>query len=355
MKPFLTQAFDLAHQIDPHKTSPNPRVGCIIVDERQEIIATGTHKAYGGSHAEASALHALATQKYTNWDSTKTEALFSIEPLLQNKIIYITLEPCDCFSMKQTPSCTDLIIYHQPKKIVIGSVDPLFAGKNIQRLRSAGIEVIYNESHENSDEQILLNPFFPQRDKPYICLKLAATLDGKINVDSHAYSRGKSYISNQSSRQLVQTLRAQYSGILTTTKTVLNDDPRFTCRLKSFQRTFSDPALVVIGETPIPKEAQIFSTNSPRKIHQIPTEPLSDILRHCRQELKLDSLLIEAGADIASKLLQQNLVDEILFFVCPFIAGKGLNAFTQTISLNNFKRTTMKSLDGDIVCYYKKH
>jgi diaminohydroxyphosphoribosylaminopyrimidine deaminase/5-amino-6-(5-phosphoribosylamino)uracil reductase len=349
---FLAQAFDRAHQIDPHQTTPNPRVGCIITDTAGNILSSDVHSFCGGPHAEAAALHNLAAQKNPNWDKKNTTALFEIQPLLKDKIVYITLEPCDCFKQKKTPSCTDLLIHHQARQIIIGAIDPIFAGKNIQKIRSAGIAVEYEKSFESRHKKI--NPFFPARNKPYICLKLAMTLNGKINLDTDKYSDDKAYISGKSSRHFVQKLRAEYSGILTTTQTVLNDDPRLTCRLDSFERDFSDPDIVIIGDRTIPADANIFTIESERNIYQIPKRPLGDILSHCRNKLQLDSLLVEAGSDVSTQLLQKNLVDEICFFVCPLIAKQGLQSFVEEISLENFKQTDIKSLENDIMIRFQK-
>ena len=321
---FLDRAVEIAKRVDPHLTRPNPRVGCVVVRDGK-IVSEGAHEKYGGPHAEVNALN------------SNPGSNFPAEPGFE---IYITLEPCDHFEEKKTPSCTDLLIRTKPKKVIIGCLDPKFGGKNVEKLRKAGIEVEVRKEESCTS----LNTFFVQsfqQKRPYLTLKLAQSLDGKIT------NPGVEYLSNETSRDLVQQLRAQYSAILTTTKTVRIDDPVLNVRLESFHRPFSNPDILVLGDRPVNKKARIFSVDD-RKIHPFPHQDLKKTLEEC-YTLEIDSILTECGAEMATKLLQEHLVNEIILFTAPTIVGTGKDTFTDEVSLENFKLVETKELDGDVM------
>ncbi len=319
---FLDHAVKIAQQVNPHLTSPNPRVGCVVVRDG-EIVSEGVHERFGEPHAEVNALQ----------QDTYPEGYVSI---------YLTLEPCDAFSGKKTPSCTDLLIAAKPKKVVIGCLDPTFNGQSVEKLRNAGIEVEVVK-HEKSE---LLNTFFIQsfRQKhPYLTLKLAQSLDGCITSDTNP----KGFVSNSKSRNLVHELRAEYRAILTTTETVRVDDPLLNVRLENFHRPFSNPDLIVLGDRPVNQEAKIFSVPD-REVHTFPNQDLKKTLEKCYAQ-GIDSILTECGAEMATKLLQEGLVNEIIIFTAPRIAGTGKNTFIDEVSLKNFTLTETKELDGDVM------
>jgi len=324
---FLDHAVKIARQVNPHLTSPNPRVGCVVVRDG-EIVSEGVHERFGGPHAEVNTLNFNPGSK-------------NPEPGLE---IYLTLEPCDYFEGKKTPSCTDLLIEVKPKKVVIGCLDPKFNGQSVEKLRNAGIKVGVVK-HEKSES---LNTFFVQsfkQKRPYVTLKLAQSLDGKI------FQPGLEHISNQKSRTLVHELRAQHRAILTTTKTILIDNPLLNVRLDNFHRPFSDPDLIVLGDYPVNSEAKIFSVLD-RKIHTFPNQDLKKTLEECYVQ-GIDSILTECGAEMSTKLLQEGLVNEIVIFTAPRIAGKGKNAFMNEVLLENFKLIETKELDGDVMMRFR--
>ncbi len=394
---FLSRAAEIASAVDPHRVRPNPRVGCVIVQSSiindqlsKKIISEGVHEYFGGPHAEVNALKNVA-------DCSDCE-------------VYVTLEPCDHFSGKKTPSCTEFLISQKPKKIVVGSLDPKFQGKNVEALRRAGIEVEVRDCPQCR----ALNPFFQKFVKtgmPFVTLKLAQSLDGRI-TSPHPQPlsrRGErvAYISNELSRAKVHQMRAMHSAILTTTETILTDDPRLDCRLDEFFPSpptplpqggeesrksslnppffkggsgCSNPDVVIVGNRKIPKTAKIFSPSPPtplpqgersasfpslqsspaggegsgksplnRNIYFFPTHDVEHVLRECAK-MGIDSLLTECGATMATELLQKNLVDEIQLFIAPEIFGKGKSGFatTKTFSLlQDFELVDVQNLDGD--------
>ena len=409
-KDFLARAAELAAQIDPHMVRPNPRVGCVVVRDGK-IIAEGAHEVFGGAHAEVNAIAPLAPlckgsrSPAERGNEGVSGKLFDIS----NCEVYITLEPCDHFEGKKTPSCTDLLIQKKPKKIIVGALDPKFQGKNIEKLRKAGIEV----EVRNCAECQMLNPFFEKFVRtglPYVTLKLAQSLDGKVTSPhpqslSHGGEREETrYISNELSRKKVHEMRAQYSAILTTTETVLADDPRLDCRLGEYpspspreivQGTLasqefhgvnspptgggevSSPDVIVVGKRKIPKTAKIFSPAPPsllpqgergapfpsldgrgiegeggqRKIHFFPTHDIEAVFRECGK-MGIDSVMTECGAVMATELLQKNLVDEIQLFIAPEVFGTGKNAFVTAETFprlpKNFQLLDVQDLEGDI-------
>jgi len=337
---FMKLAVELAEQVDPHAVSPNPRVGCVVVKTsnnklqttKKEIVGEGVHEKFGGEHAEVNALKGLDN--------------------LEDYEVYITLEPCDSFSGKKTPSCTELLIQKKPKKVIVGCLDPRFKGANLEKLRQVGIEVEVQENEACRD----LNPFlkkFITTGLPYVTVKLAQSLDGKITSD-------KKYISNELSRKKVHEMRANYSAILTTTETIIQDDPRLDCRLnppsllkRELEGDFSsNPDLIVVGNRKIPKTAKIFGITD-RKIYFFETHDLEEVLKECGQK-GIDSVMTECGATVATELLKKCLVDEINLFVAPEIFGKGKSSFTDEINLDGFKLMDVRNLEGDIWQRFQK-
>ena len=349
---FLNLAAGLAAKIDPHQVTPNPRVGCVIV-QNGEIIAEGVHENFGSTHAEVNAFEKI---RIPNSE-------------FRNLEFFITLEPCDHFSGKKTPSCTELLIKSKPRKVIIGSLDPRFQGANIEKLKAAGIDAKYVPNEECQS----LNPFlekFVTTDTPYLTLKIAQSLDGKIKNP-----KGK-WISNETSRKKVHEMRENYSAILTTVQTILDDDPILNCRLSSSPlikgrhscfignrgveglaktNNHSNPQIIILGQKErIPNSAKIFSIPD-RKIHSFEEKNLKKVLQKCHK-MGIDSIMTECGQKMNTELLKQNLVDEIMIFIAPQIFGGNIkNAFYETIDLHNFELQKVEELESDIVCNYRKN
>ncbi len=321
---FLTKAAQLAAQIDPHRTAPNPRVGCILTSHGQ-VVSQGVHVAFGQDHAERMA--------YEHLDTTT-----------QDLEMFITLEPCDHFHGKKTPSCSDLIVKMQPKKVWVGSIDPHFKGENIKKLKAKGldIELLPNKDCEG------LNPFFETwitQKKPYITLKIAQSLDGKITSDTQ-------YITNEISRQKVHQMRAAYSAILTTTETIRKDDPCLNCRLeKTLSHPASDGEIIILGKSEIPQEAKIFALPG-RAIHRV--DNVEELIPYCIEKNR-DSLMTECGGAMNTKLLNLGIVDEIQIFTAPLFLGNDKKpTFSKELDLKSFELTETQNLGNDLWMQYKK-
>jgi len=206
---YMKKCIKLALKADG-KTLPNPLVGCVVLDKDGKELSTGYHSAYGMPHAEADALNKL----------NNDEAI--------GATLIVNLEPCSHHG--KTPPCVDLIIQKGIKKVVIGMKDPnpLVAGDGIEKCKKAGIEVIENVLY---DDSVKLNEVFIKnmtKKSCFVVIKTATTLDGKI-----ATKTGSSkWITSQNARSEVQKIRNRYDAILTTSSTVIADNPSMTCTAK---------------------------------------------------------------------------------------------------------------------------
>jgi diaminohydroxyphosphoribosylaminopyrimidine deaminase/5-amino-6-(5-phosphoribosylamino)uracil reductase len=315
---FMRLAIELARQ-GRGWVNPNPMVGAVIV-KYGKIIGQGCHKKYGGPHAERNALADCQTPA-------------------TGATLYVTLEPC-CHHGR-TPPCTDAIIESGISRVVVGSFDPnpVVAGKGISILRSHGIVVIENVAKEECDK--LNESFFHyiQNKTPYVVMKYAMTMDGKI-----ATHTGRSqWITGSEARQRVHEDRHRYSAIMVGLGTVLTDDPMLTCRLEN-----SKNPLRVICDTNLrtPLGAKIVTTTNIAPT--IIATTITDTSRHkpyleagCEimvigqknthidlnsliqrlGERQIDSLLLEGGGTLNWSALQSGIVNKVQAYVAPKIFG----------------------------------
>lgn len=304
-------------------TAPNPMVGAIIV-KNQHIIGVGYHERYGEAHAERNALNACT-------ESPK------------DATIYVTLEPC-CHQGKQPP-CVDAIIDAGIKRVVVGCLDPnpLVAGKGCRILREHGIEVV---EHVKEDACKKINEVFFHyitEKKPFVAMKYAMTLDGKIATRTGA----SKWITGEDARMHVQKMRHKYSAIMVGIGTVLADDPLLTCRIpggKNPLRIICDTNL----KTPLTSQIVQTANEVPTIIATCccETKKWSDYTKYgCRilqiseknghldlNELMeklgkegIDSILLEGGGTLNYAALESNIVQKILAYIAPKLFG-GSNA-----------------------------
>lgn len=317
---FMQTALELAWQ-GRFSTSPNPRVGCVITYGEQ-IIGQGFHVCAGQPHAE---IHAL--RQAGNWAKAATA--------------YVTLEPCS--HTGRTGPCAQALIDAQIKRVVVAMSDPnpLVKGNGLNMLRKAGIQVDSGLFTQQARE---LNSGFlsrQERHKPYIRLKIAASLDSKT-----ALSNGLSqWITGEEARNDVQTLRAESCAILTGINTILADDPllnvrrfstlrqplriildshlRLTPEYQVIQDTNS-PTLVITTIDDSAKKA-IFASYSHVSVLTVPANQRGQInlqeLWPILAQLDIGSILVEAGSILNSALLTANAVDEIIYYQAPKILG----------------------------------
>lgn len=314
----MRRAVELA-KLGIGKVNPNPLVGAVIVKEGR-IIGEGYHAKYGELHAERHAFTRL------------TEEAEGAE-------MYVTLEPC-CHHGKQPP-CTQAIIEHGIKKVFVGSDDPnaLVAGKGVQALREAGVEVVTQVMKEECDA---LNPVFFHfitTKTPYVLMKYAMTMDGKIACDT-----GKSqWITGEEARSHVQETRDALMGIMVGIQTIISDNPRLTCRIPGGRNPIR---IICDSHLRIPMEAEVVQTAKEMKtvVATVSSEQekisalreagvkvlitdsadgkvdLQDLMQKLGQE-KIDSILLEGGGTLNQSALQSGIVNHIQIYLAPKIFG----------------------------------
>ncbi|MBN2237601.1 MAG: bifunctional diaminohydroxyphosphoribosylaminopyrimidine deaminase/5-amino-6-(5-phosphoribosylamino)uracil reductase RibD, partial [Bacteroidales bacterium] len=307
--------------------SPNPLVGATIV-KNGKIIGAGWHEKFGEAHAEINAI------------KNATESV-------EGSTIYVNLEPCS--HQGKTPACSLALIQHQFQRVVIATSDPnpLVAGKGMKMLEAAGIEV---EIGVLEKEAFRLNErFFKfiQSKTPFVALKIASSLDGKI-----ATSKGESqWITNETSRNYGHQLRQKYAAILVGINTVLSDNPTLNVRLKNKQ-TKNPLRIVIDSKLRIPLDARILdrsiaptwiattSESSKEKRTQLEHKGVKVLvcpphkngidLKFLVHELgkeNIDSLLVEGGGSVNFGFTEAQLVDKVYAFIAPKLIG-GSNAKT---------------------------
>ena len=315
-------------------TNPNPMVGAVIVKDGR-IIGEGYHKKCGELHAERNAIASLIESA-------------------EGATIYVTLEPCCHYG--KTPPCTEAIIEQKIKKVVIGSRDPnpKVAGKGAQILRESGITVVQDFMREECDR---LNPVFFHyitTKTPYVVMKYAMTLDGKIATKTGA----SKWITGETARQEVQHMRHRYMGIMAGIGTVLADDPMLNVRVEGWKspvRILCDSSLRIPLDSQIVRSAKEYRTivayagreeneeiteKITKKIEQLHAKGVDTVC--CPDEkgqidLKklmtylgnegIDSILLEGGGTLNDSALRAGIVKEVHCFIAPKLFG-GKNSKT---------------------------
>lgn len=321
---FMKRAIELAKQ-GSGWTAPNPLVGAVVVKNGQ-VIGEGYHRKYGELHAERNALAAC-----------------SEDPA--GATLYVTLEPCCHYG--KTPPCTEIIIEKKIAKVVIGSRDPnpKVAGKGARILREHGIEVVEDYMREACDA---LNPVFFHyitTKTPYVVLKFAMTLDGKIATRTGA----SKWITGEAARNHVHQLRGRYAGILAGIGTVLADDPMLNCRIDGAHqplRIILDshlripmgsrlvrsakeyPLLIVCNESNRDREEGTSRIQkleeAGAKVWTLPEKnghPDLNVLMQRLGEEKIDSVLIEGGGTVNEAALKAHIVHHVCAYIAPKIFG----------------------------------
>ncbi|HEA30251.1 MAG TPA: bifunctional diaminohydroxyphosphoribosylaminopyrimidine deaminase/5-amino-6-(5-phosphoribosylamino)uracil reductase RibD [Leeuwenhoekiella sp.] len=321
---------------------PNPAVGAVLVVNDQ-IIGEGYTSAYGGPHAEVNAINSVRN-----------------ENLLKKATLYVSLEPCSHYG--KTPPCSDLIIAKNIPKIVIGTVDPFakVAGRGIEKLFTAGREVIVGALEEEC--QAINTRFFTfhKKKRPFIILKWAQTLDGFIAPSSDKRDRKKPvWITNDYSRQRVHKLRTEEQAILVGTNTVLQDNPSLTAR----DWHGNNPLRVVIDrEGKIPTDSTVFNgetktlvfTEKQQKNQQNLEFIEVDFNKNLPEQIcsvlfekEIQSLIVEGGTQTLQGFIDAQLWDETWVFT-------GNNSFQKGIKSPVFqgKLTEKQAILEDILRIY---
>lgn len=315
---YMKKAIELAKK-GVGKVNPNPLVGAVVV-KNGEVIGTGFHEEYGKEHAEVNAINSCTQD-------------------VRGSTIYVTLEPC-CHYGKTSP-CTDLIIKSGIKRVVVGCVDnnPVVSGNGIKELEKNNIEVKVGVCKE---ECIELNEIFfysNANKKPFVVMKYAMTLDGKIATRSG----DSKWITGEISRKDVHRTRNKLSAIMIGIGTVLKDDPILTCRVEDGRnpiRIICDSNLRIPLDSKISKTAEDVKTiiatisNNGDKIKKLEQKglkimrvkekderlDLNDLMKKLWKE-KIDSILLEGGSELNFSSLENGIVNRVQVYIAPKIFG----------------------------------
>ena len=282
---FMDEALRLGEEARG-RSAPNPNVGCLIVSPAGRVIGRGSTAAGGRPHAEALALEQAGRRA-------------------KGATVYVTLEPC-AHQSPRGPACTELLLEAGPSRIVIAlrDPDPRTAGRGIQRLRRAGIEVSLGNGREAAKRSLAGWLTRLKLGRPRITLKLALSIDGKIALPS-----GESkWITGEDARRHVHLERAHSDMILVGRGTYLADQPRLDVRLPGLEERAPRRALLTRGGDVDGWE----SLGNPRDVYG-----LHDV----------NDLLVEGGSSTATAFLTEDLVDRILIYRAPIIVGEGKSSF----------------------------
>ena len=327
------------------RTSPNPVVGAVLV-KRGKVVGEGYHAKIGEAHAEIAALRQAGEKA-------------------RGAVLYLNLEPCTHYG--RTPPCVPQVIKAAVKRVVIGMEDPnpVVNGKGIEALRKSGLDVKVGVLEKECRR---LNEAFGKyilKKEPFVVLKVAATLDGKIatrNGDSK-------WISGEASRRFVHKLREQVDGVLVGIGTVLRDDPLLTARMKEGREPYR---IVLDSRLKIPEEAKVFE-RSPSKVilattGSAPQDKIERLekrgvrvliidskegkvdLRSCLRklgEIGMVNLLLEGGSQVNGSFLDEGLIDKFLLFLSPkligdpqalgIFGGRGVSTLKEAVVLKKIK------------------
>lgn len=344
---YIKRCFELAKKGLGY-SSPNPLVGSVIV-KNNKIIGEGYHKRYGQHHAEVNAIK-------------------SANESVAGSTLYVNLEPC-CHTNKQTPPCTKLILNSGIKKVVVSNLDPNpeVSGKGLKILRDSGIEVEFGVL---ANEGALLNEIFFYyilNNKPFIHLKLAQTIDGRI-CDSYMKSK---WITNESAREEVHLLRQRYDAISVGRKTIEVDDPSLDVRLED--RVPLNPKIILfLNPDNLDFNYKVFN-NSNEVLIFTPTDYSKKISKNIEcinlntskynddffnqafnilGDKKISSLLIEGGSTLASTIIKENLFNKLTVYISPKFLGNGVSSYTDTKSILDcsvYENVKVRELDGQAV------
>jgi len=321
------------------RTSPNPAVGAVVCDRRGRVLATGWHRKAGTDHGEVVALRKLAFRA-------------------QGSTLYVTLEPCAHHG--KTPPCTDAVLRAGIGRVVVAMRDPfpLVDGRGIKILRAAGVRV---DIGLMEDEARRLNEAWLHclaTGRPFVTLKLAETLDGKIATksgDSH-------WVSGPEARALVHQMRDRNDAVLVGARTVIADDPQLTTR---GVRAGRDPVRVILdGELRTPPKARalpaIILTHRNARVSKLNATLIRvpNVARgmEALAARGICSVLCEGGGETAAALLEAGCVDRVVFFIAPKIAGgrdavasvggQGVRTMDQAIALTDVR---LRQVGPDVI------
>jgi diaminohydroxyphosphoribosylaminopyrimidine deaminase/5-amino-6-(5-phosphoribosylamino)uracil reductase len=323
---YMMRAIELARQGEG-LTRPNPPVGAVLVLE-DHIVAEGWHRKAGADHAERDCLGKLPP----------------IAASLKNATLYITLEPCSTHG--RTPPCTDLILEKGIGRVVVSVEDlnPRHAGRGLEMLKEAGVEVISGVCEQAGRD--LIAPFekYITTGMPYVTLKLASTLDGRI-ADRKGDSK---WITGPEARERVQEMRRRADAVMVGAATVRADDPSLLPRPAEDRK----PWRVIVGDN-VPASSKILTDEASDKT-LFYNGNLESMLKDLAEEHEVMHVLCEGGGKLAAKLIELDLIDEFAFFIAPKLMGAdGLPSFAKAGGLisdaENLRFKSIEQLGEDVL------
>jgi diaminohydroxyphosphoribosylaminopyrimidine deaminase/5-amino-6-(5-phosphoribosylamino)uracil reductase len=355
---FMARAIKLAAK-GRLSTQPNPMVGCVIV-KGIKVIGEGWHKNYGGDHAEVEAI------KHCKRKFGAKKA----RQLLKGSDLYVNLEPCSI--LKNTPPCVDTLIDYGIKKVICGTLDPnpKINGRGIKLLKNAGINVSVGALEK--DCKALNKIFFINqiKSRPYIILKAAQSLDGRIALKNGS----SSWISNSNSRKDTHLIRAEMQGILVGKNTAVTDNPSLTVRLSHKELGLAksmpipQPTKIILGEIKKLTDAKkVFAKNARVIIGSRQCGFVKKNVEHLQYKNKnflkafmgdllardISSVLVEGGQETLNAFIANNLFDELVLYTAPIILGKkSLSAINLESPLLIKEAARLETFDGDIKATY---
>ncbi|MBY0316301.1 MAG: bifunctional diaminohydroxyphosphoribosylaminopyrimidine deaminase/5-amino-6-(5-phosphoribosylamino)uracil reductase RibD [Bdellovibrionales bacterium] len=315
--------------------SPNPLVGCVIVDAEHRFLASGYHAKFGEAHAEVNALKNLNSDE------------------LRGGIMYVTLEPCSHHG--KTPPCADRVAREPFKKVVVGVKDPnpLVSGRGLEILRKNKIQVEFDsEFSEKSKRLAEVFLWNIQTQMPFITLKLASSLDGKI-----ALKNGESrWITSETSRRLGRVLRAHHDATLIGARTLLNDDPLLDFRDTAFEGRKKNKIVIYDPKgtaSEFLRGSKLLKTHEPSSIFLLTSKVspqlnveqyfiesnagISEDMLRWMYKQQIYSLYVEGGTFTFSQFLRNHSFQKLYQFMSPDILGDGIS-WTDSLHLENIQK-----------------
>ncbi len=282
-------------------------MGAVVVADG-EVVGEGWHERKGGPHAEVVALEAAGARA-------------------RGATLYVTMEPCAHHGA--TPPCTEAVLAAGVSKVVAGSLDPNPEARGgLELLRERGIEVELEETFHARAQNEAWRTWIARK-RPFVTLKLAATLDGRVTVP------GRRWVTGEESRRLVHELRAAVDAVAVGTGTVRADDPQLTARDVDAAR---QPRRLVFGTSSLPDGSEL----------ELRPGRLEDELAALAAE-GVQSLLLEGGPTVATAFLERGLVDKLLLFVAPELAGDGLPLLGPLAAPVELARMTARPIGEDLL------
>ena len=306
MNEHLARALELAER-GRRTTHPNPVVGAVVVKEG-EVVGERWHERKGEPHAEVLALREAGDRAV-------------------GSTLYLTMEPCAHHG--STPPCTEAVIAAGVGRVVAASLDPNpKAGGGLERLREAGVEVEHADLFEARAQNEAWRTWISDG-RPFVTYKAAMTLDGRLTIPDERW------ISGEESRRLVHELRAASDAVGVGMGTVHADAPRLDARDVDATR---QPRRLAFGRGPLPDDSRL----------ELRSGPLADELAALAGE-GVQSLLLEGGPTLAAAFLREGLLDKLVVFVAPKLAGSGQTLFEGEIPTGRLARFTARPVGEDVL------